>query len=78
MTESWGTLRVEVRENEIIVTLPGTTYMVGYHKAADSPQLLAMHFPRERDKRVPLTQNEFLTRAWKLANYKAKELGWIT
>jgi hypothetical protein len=27
--------------------------------------------------RVPITQAEFLERAWKLANDKARELGWI-
>jgi hypothetical protein len=77
MTQSWGTLRVEVRDDEIIITLPGTAYMVTYHKPIDSPQLLARYFPRKNDSRVPLTQAEFLTRAWKLANHKARELGWI-
>ena len=44
---------------------------------ANSPQLLARNFPRDDDSRVPMTQAEFLTRAWKLANDKARELGWI-
>jgi hypothetical protein len=43
MTESWGALRVEVRDDEIIITLPGTSYMVTYHKPANSPQLLAKY-----------------------------------
>ena len=29
------------------------------------------------DSRVPITQAEFLERAWKLANDKARALGWI-
>jgi hypothetical protein len=72
MTHAWGTLRVEVRDDNIIVTLPDTNYTVTYHKPGNSPQLLARYFPRTDDSRVPVTQAEFLTRAWKLANYKAR------
>ena len=39
--------------------------------------LLAKNFPKSDDGRVPLAQAEFLARAWKLANDKARELGWI-
>jgi hypothetical protein len=70
-------LHVEVREYEITVTLPGTSYTVTYFKLARSPQLLAKNFPTKDDSRVPLTNAEFLARAWKLANAKARELGWI-
>jgi hypothetical protein len=77
MTEAWGSLHLEVRHGNIIVALPGTTYTVTYHKPTNSPQLLAKNFPRKDDGRVPLTSAEFLTRAWKLANDKARELGWI-
>jgi hypothetical protein len=34
MTESWG---VEVRNDEIIVTPPGTSYTVTYYKPLNSP-----------------------------------------
>lgn len=30
---------IEVRDDEIIVTLPGTNYTVTYYKPANSPQL---------------------------------------
>ena len=56
---------------------PFTTYTVTYYKPPDSPQLLAKNFPKTDDGRVPITQAEFLTRAWKLANAMARELGWI-
>jgi hypothetical protein len=70
-------LNIEVLDNEIIVALPGTSYTVTYFKLARSPQLLAKNFSTKDDDRVPLTNGEFLARAWKLANNKARELGWI-
>jgi hypothetical protein len=77
MTDAWGKLHVEVLEDEIIITLPFTNYTVTYYKPATSPGLLAKTFPTKDDSRVPLTQAEFLERAWKLANDKARALGWI-
>ena len=43
----------------------------------DSPQLLAKSFPRKEDRRVSMSLADFLTAACKLANDKARELGWI-
>ena len=77
MTGAWGSLHVGVWKDEILITLPGTNYTVTYHKPASSPGLLAKNFPTKDDSRVPMTQAEFLERAWKLANDKARELGWI-
>ena len=77
MTDSWDSLPIQVVDNEIIVSLPGTSYSVIYYKPPDSPQLLGRNFPKQDDARVPLTQAEFLARAWRLANDKARELGWI-
>ena len=70
-------LDCHVRDDEIIVTLPGTTYTVAYYKPERSPQLLARFISDVDDKRVGLTLSEFLARAWKAANSKARELGWI-
>jgi hypothetical protein len=70
-------LRVEVQGVEIVVTAPGTDYVVTYHKPANSPQLLAKSYPRKEDKRVSMTLARFLTDASKLAKDKAGELGWI-
>ena len=50
MSEAWGTLHVEVRGGEIIVTLPATIYTATYHKPANSPQLLARTFTRKDDR----------------------------
>jgi len=69
--------QIEVWDDEIIVSLPGTSYAVTYYKPAHSPQLLAKDFPYDDDRRTELTQAEFLARTWRLANDKARELRWI-
>jgi hypothetical protein len=58
-------LRIEVWDDEIIVTLPDTIYSVTYYTPAKSPKPLAKGIA-ERDKL-----------AWRVANGKARELGWI-
>ncbi len=68
-------LRVQVVDDEIIVTLPGSHYSATYYKPADSP-LLAKHFSDRDDPRVAMRVSEFVARAWMLANDKARELGW--
>ena len=69
-------IHLDVRGGDIIVDLPGTSYTVTYHKPAIS-QLLAAYLPGENDPRTQLTQAEFLARAGRLANEKARELDWI-
>ena len=70
-------IHLDVRGGDIIVDLPGTSYTVTYHKPAVSPQLLAAYQLGENDPRTELTQAEFLARAGRLANDKARELDWI-
>jgi hypothetical protein len=70
-------LRVQTQGNEISVTASESDYAVTYHKPVNSPQLIAKSYPRKEDRRVSMTLAEFLTRAWSLANDKARELGWI-
>jgi hypothetical protein len=70
-------LRVAVQGREIVVTASDSDYVMTYHKPANSPQLLARSFPRKEDRRVSMTLADFLTSAYKLANDKARELGWI-
>jgi hypothetical protein len=77
MTEPWGRLRVDVVDDEIIVSLPGTSYNVTYFKRANSPQLLARNISQTDDLRTPVRLSDFLARAWRVANGKARELGWI-
>jgi hypothetical protein len=70
-------LRIEVLGDEIMVILPATSYGVTYYKPDDSSQLLAKDFQSKNDSRAPITEAEFLARAWQAANDKARELGWI-
>ena len=70
-------LHVEVLNDEIIVILPATSYGVVYYKPAYSAQLLVKNFLSKNDSGAPITQAEFLARAWQAANAKARELGWI-
>jgi hypothetical protein len=71
-------LHLEVFGNEIVVTLPGTSYTVTYYRAASFPQQLLTKFHSGREEKgAPLSQVEFHARAWKAAKAKARELGWI-
>src|SRR5262249_22048327 len=47
--------QIEVWDDEIIVSVPGTSYAVTYYKPANSPQLLAKDFPYDDDRRTDLT-----------------------
>ena len=77
MTEPWGRLRLDVVDDEIIVSIPGTSYSVTYYKPANSPQLLARNISHTNDLSASMTLSDFLSRAWRVANDKARELGWI-
>ena len=70
-------LRVQVIDGNIVVTLPGYRYSVAYYKPEGSPGLLVKHSVVKNDLRLSMTGAEFLAEAWKLANHKARELGWI-
>ena len=72
----WGRLRIDVVDDEIVVTLPGTSYSVTYYKLPNSPQLLAKRIANQDDPRVPMRLSEFLARAWRIGNDKAREMGW--
>jgi hypothetical protein len=66
-------LRVQVVDDEIIVTRPGSLYSVTYYKPERSQQLIAKRIADRDDRRVTLS--EFLAEAWRLANENARELG---
>jgi hypothetical protein len=68
-------LRIEVESDVITVTLPGTTFRVIYSKPKKSPGLVA--FGVHGDTDAGLSQVDFLARAWRVANDKARDLGWI-
>jgi hypothetical protein len=51
---------------------------VTYYRATAFPQrLLTKSHSGGEDHDAPMTQAEFHGRAWRLANHKARELGWI-
>jgi hypothetical protein len=70
-------LELEVQDGDIIISLPGSNYTVTYYKPKRSPQLLAKRIAQNDDPRAAMTLSEFLVQAWRLANDKARELGWI-
>ena len=63
--------------NHVVVTLPGYSYAVTYYKPEGSPGLLMKCSVADNDLRLQMTGAEFLAIAWKRANAKARELGWI-
>lgn len=74
MGESAG-LVVEVIEDRILVTMPGTQFLAAYRKR-QRVAALAADFLQD-DRHAPLPRAEFVARSWRLALAKAKELGWI-
>jgi hypothetical protein len=70
-------LHIEVRDQDIVVTMPGTGLRVVYRKPHHGSQLVARLNYFQHDQKGPITRAQFLARAWKLANDKARELGWI-
>jgi hypothetical protein len=50
---------------------------VVYRKPYQGSQLVARLDYFQHDQKGPITRAQFLARAWKLANDKARELGWI-
>jgi hypothetical protein len=75
MTDDHG-LHVEVRGGDIIVTLPGTSFMVTYFKPAGTSHLMARpNWISDPDASIEL--GEFLEQASTAATDKARELGWI-
>jgi hypothetical protein len=67
--------RVEAVDEDVVVTLDGTRYMVRYCRADNQSGLKLFHI--RGDERAPIHDTHFLARAWQLANTKAKELGWV-
>jgi hypothetical protein len=70
-------LKIEVRAGDIVVTMSGTSFRVVYRKPLRGPQLVARLDYFQDQQKGSITRAEFLARAWKLANDKARELGWI-
>lgn len=73
----FAALVIDVLGGNIRVSLAGSNYAVTYHKPRNSPQLLAKSLPVNEDRHASMTQGEFLALAWRAANDKAREMGWI-
>jgi hypothetical protein len=76
MAES-SDLWIRVVDDEILVSLPFSTYTATYYKRSDLSHLTLKCASDDSDPQAPLTAAEFLGRAWDAANNKARELGWI-
>ena len=68
-------LVVEVIEDRIVVTMPGTLFLAAYRKR-QGVAALAAHFLQD-DRHAPLPRAKLVARSWRLALAKARELGWI-
>jgi hypothetical protein len=69
-------VRVDVRDDSIIVTIPGSSFRTAFFKAQNEPgiyQSSLIHI----DKEWPLSRDEFEKLAWEAANEEARKLGWI-
>jgi hypothetical protein len=75
MAAATGEISVEVVGSEIVVTKLGTTFLLAYRKSAEEPRLVL------RRSRIPPTtdslRSAFRAQAWRAANDKAREVGWI-
>ena len=67
-------LSVEVRNHDLVVTLPSKGHSVTYRKDHGAPMLVALDQLRGGFDAERL---EFLVQAWKAAYAKAKHLGWL-
>jgi hypothetical protein len=68
-------LVVEMIDDQIIVTLPGTIFLGAYRKREDMAALVARFVQDDRHAGIP--RSEFVARSWRLALAKAKQLKWI-
>jgi len=68
-----GALECMVWNDEIVVTKPGTAFLLGYRKSAEEPRLVLT-----RSRVSPAASiSEFRAQAFQAAASKARELGWI-
>jgi hypothetical protein len=63
-----ASLSVEVRDQDIVITMPGTSLRVVYRKPHRGSQLVARLDYFQDQQKGPITRAEFLAKALKLAN----------
>jgi hypothetical protein len=66
-------LELEVRGNAVVVTMPGTQFSMTCGMLEDSQFWTDLVL----DQDAAISPAEFLSRAWRAANDKARELGWV-
>jgi hypothetical protein len=76
MGEASAELHVEIEEDEIVVTKPGTRYLLAYRKLIDQPRLVLTRSWMGPTITAPGIR-EFRAKAFQAAVQKARELGWI-
>jgi len=71
-------IAVEVLDDEILVTMPGTSFSIVYERTKDN-QLIASDFSgrKVQNEENKVSFPQFLSLAWTAANEKAREIGWI-
>lgn len=67
---------VEVRDDYILVTIPGSSFRTAFFKSQTEPKLIQASIIH-LDKKWPLSRDEFEKLAWAAANEEARKLGWI-
>ena len=66
-------IQVQVEDDEIVITKPGTAFLLGYRKSAEEPCLVLTC-----SRVSPVASiSEFRAQAFQAAASKARELGWI-
>ena len=68
------TVLIVLEADTIVVTMPGTSYSITYRKLHE-PWLVASDV--RDDPASQINKYMFRAQAWKAANDKARELGWI-
>jgi hypothetical protein len=74
MADSIG-LIVEMIDDQIIVTMPGTLFLAAYRKRENMAALVTKFIRDDRHAAIP--RSEFVARSWRLALATARQLGWI-
>jgi hypothetical protein len=69
-------LHVELRDQDLLVTMPGTSLRVVYRKPSRDRLVPRIDY-FQREQKGPITRLQFLVRARKVADDKARDLGWI-
>jgi hypothetical protein len=70
-------LSVDVQDDSIIVTIPGSSFRTAFFKSKDEPGMIYQSSLIHLDEKCPLSREEFEKLAWEAANEEARKLGWV-